>query len=235
MARPTRPERVDEENSLPHTIALVGGTGPEGRGLALRFARAGHRVIIGSRQAERGATVAAELSATYSAVDVSGDSNEAAVASADIVVVVVPYEAHRSTLEGLREALAGKLVVDGVVPVRFERGPRPIEVPEGSAAEEAASILPNSTVVGAFHNLAAEVLLDPERPVNADVLITGNDADTKATVSRLAEQIEGARAVDAGPLRFSRFVEGLTILLIGINGRYKAHSSVRISGLEVVR
>lgn len=220
---------------MPHTIALVGGTGPEGRGLALRFAIAGHRVIIGSRQADRGASVASDLSASIPSAAVTGTSNEAAVADADIVVVVVPYEAHRATLEGLRDVLKGKLVVDGVVPVRFDRGPRPVDVPEGSAAEEAAQILPDSTVIGAFHNLAADVLLEPDRPVDADVLITGNDSEAKATVSRLAEQIDGARAVDAGPLRFSRFVEGLTILLIGINGRYKAHSSVRISGLEAAR
>lgn len=215
-----------------HTIALIGGTGPEGRGLALRFALAGHRVVIGSRQAERGAEVASELATHVPGGDISGTSNEAAVDGADIAVVVVPYEAHRPTLEGLRTHLAGKLVVDGVVPVRFERGPRPVDVEAGSATEEAAAILTESTVVGAFHNLAAEVLLDPTASVDADVLITGNDAAAKATVEALAAQIKGARAVDAGPLRFSRFVEGLTILLIGINGRYKAHSSVRISGLE---
>ncbi len=218
---------------MSHTIALVGGTGPEGRGLALRFAMAGHRVIIGSRRPERGAEAAAELRAVLASGDLTGTSNEAAVADADIVVVVVPYEAHRPTLEGLRDALAGKIVVDAVVPVRFERGPRPIEVADGSATEEAAVILPQSTVIGAFHNLAANVLLQPDASVEADVLVTGNDADAKATVSRLAAEILGARAVDAGPLRFSRFVEGLTILLIGINGRYKAHSSVRISGVEV--
>lgn len=218
---------------MSHTIALVGGTGPEGRGLALRFAMAGHRVIIGSRRPERGAEAAAELRAVLASGDLTGTSNEAAVAEADIVVVVVPYEAHRTTLEGLRDALAGKIVVDAVVPVRFERGPRPIDVADGSATEEAAVILPQSTVIGAFHNLAADVLLQPEASVEADVLVTGNDAEAKATVSRLAAEIRGARAVDAGPLRFSRFVEGLTILLIGINGRYKAHSSVRISGVEV--
>ncbi len=215
-----------------HTIALIGGTGPEGRGLALRFALAGHRVVIGSRHAERGAEVARELAIHAPDGDISGTSNEAAVDGANIAIVVVPYEAHRATLEGLRAHLAGKLVIDGVVPVRFERGPRPIDVEAGSATEEAAAILTDSTVVGAFHNLAAEVLLDPTASVHADVLITGNDAAAKATVEALAAQIEGARAVDAGPLRFSRFVEGLTILLIGINGRYKAHSSVRISGLE---
>jgi NADPH-dependent F420 reductase len=216
---------------MPHTIALIGGTGPEGRGLALRFALAGHRVVVGSRQAERGVEAANGLRAAAPAADLSGTNNEQAVADAEIAVVVVPYEAHRATLEGLRDRLAGKIVVDAVVPVRFERGPRPVDVEAGSATEEAAALLPDSRVIGAFHNLAAEVLLDPAASVDADVLITGNDTEAKATVSALAAQIEGARPVDAGPLRFSRFVEGITILLIGINGRYKAHSSVRISGL----
>jgi NADPH-dependent F420 reductase len=221
-----------------HTIALVGGTGPEGRGLALRFALAGHRVVIGSRQAERGIEVADALRAglpSSGAGELTGTSNELALANADIVVVVVPYEAHRPTLEGLRDALVGKLVVDAVVPMRFERGPRPIDVPDGSATEEAAAILPESTVLGAFHNLAAEVLLDAKASVDADVLVTGADVEAKALIIELASQIKGARGVDAGPLRFSRFVEGLTILIVGINGRYKAHASVRISGLEVPR
>jgi NADPH-dependent F420 reductase len=219
-----------------HTIALIGGTGPEGRGLALRFALAGHRVVIGSRQTARGAEAASGLQVTLvevgaQAPQLSGTSNELAVVGADIAVVVVPYEAHRATLEGLRDRLAGKIVVDAVVPMRFERGPRPMEVEAGSATEEAALLLPDSRLIGAFHNLAAEVLLDPLATLDADVLITGNDAQAKATVSALAEGIRGARAVDAGPLRFSRFVEGLTILLVGINGRYKAHSSIRVSGL----
>ncbi len=216
---------------MPHTIALIGGTGPEGRGLALRFALAGHRVVIGSRQAERGAETAKALRTALASGDLTGTSNELAVVDADIAVVVVPYEAHRATLEDLRERLAGKIVVDAVVPVRFERGPRPVEVEAGSATEEAATLLPESRVVGAFHNLSAETLLDPMASIDADVLITGNDAAAKETVSILAGEIRGARAVDAGPLRFSRFVEGLTILLIGINGRYKAHSSVRVTGL----
>ena len=122
-------------------------------------------------------------------------------------------------------------MIDAVVPVRFDRGPRPIDVAAGSATEEAAALLTESRVVGAFHNLAAGDLLNPELPIEADVLITGADADDKAIVSALAEQIAGVRAVDAGPLRFSRFVEGITVLLIGINGRYKAHTGVRVTGL----
>ncbi|MEZ4504059.1 MAG: NADPH-dependent F420 reductase [Dehalococcoidia bacterium] len=222
---------------MPQTIALVGGTGPEGRGLATRFVRAGHRVIIGSRARDRGESVAAELrdhlggGGHLGSGELTGGSNEDAVADADIVVVTVPYEAHRPTLEGLRERLAGKIVVDAVVPVRFERGPRPVDVEAGSATEEAAAILPDSTVIGAFHNLPAEVLLEPEAPIDSDVFVTGGNAEAKAAVSALAEQIEGVRAVDAGPLRFSRFTEGITILLIGINGRYKAHAAIRATGL----
>ena len=220
---------------MPHRIALVGGTGPEGRGLAARFALAGHEVILGSREGARAQAVAGELTellaAAGSGAVVTGAANADAVAGCDVAIIVVPYEAQRPTLEALADALAGKVVIDAVVPVRFERGPRPVEVPEGSATEQAAALLPASRVVGAFHNLAADALLALSEPVDADVLITAGDAEAKALVSALAEQIEGVRAVDAGPLRFSRFVEGLTVLLIGINGRYKAHSAVRVTGL----
>lgn len=220
---------------MPHTIALVGGTGPEGRGLATRFALAGHRIVIGSRDAARGEAGAAEVLAALGDRPhgaVSGADNAAAVALADIVVVVVPYSAHRPTLEGLRDALAGKIVVDAVVPVVFDRGPRPVEVPDGSATEEAAAILAGARVVGAFHNLSAEVLLDPDAHVGADVFVTGADAEAKQAVIALAAAIAGVRGIDAGPLRFSRFVEQITILLIGINGRYKAHTGMRVVGLD---
>jgi hypothetical protein len=221
---------------MAHRIALVGGTGPEGRGLATRFAKAGHEVVIGSRDAARGAEVAAELAQSLAgsapgATTVTGSDNETAVDGADIVVVVVPYSAHRPTLEGLGAALDGKIVVDAVVPVFFEKGPRPIDVEAGSATEEAKQILPDARVIGAFHNLSAEVLLEPNEPLDADVLVTGGDQEAKAVVMALANEIEGARAVDAGPLRFSRFVEGITILLIGINGRYKTHSGIQVAGL----
>ena len=220
---------------MSRTIALIGGTGPEGRGLALRFALAGRDVVIGSRDAARGESIAAELRESLAGRDglgeLSGAANADAVAQAEIVVVTVPYEGHAATLSDLAGALAGKIVVDAVVPVRFERGPRPVEVAAGSATEEAAALLPDSRVTGAFHNLSAEVLLDPDEPGRADVLVTGGDEETKRTVCALAEEIEGVRAVDAGPLRYSRFVEGLTILLIGINMRHRARTHVQVSGL----
>lgn len=219
---------------MAHTIALVGGTGPEGRGLATRFALAGHRVVIGSRQAERGIAAADSVATAIPAQReaLSGMTNEAAVVAADVVVITVPYVGHRATLESLAPALAGKIVIDTVVPLRFERGPQAIEVAAGSAAEEAALILPDSAVFGAFHTVPASVLLDPSVLVDADVLVTGSDGDAKDLVCALAEEIEGVTAVDAGPLRFSHFVENITVLLIGINGRYKTTSSVRISGLS---
>lgn len=219
----------------PGTVALIGGTGPEGRGLAARFALAGRRVAIGSRDAARGEEAAAGLRAALAGLRVRGElrggANADAAADAEIAIVTVPYEGHAATLASLAGALAGRIVVDAVVPMRFERGPRPIETPDGSATEEAARLLSGSRVTGAFHNLSAEALLDAGAPVRADVLVTGNDAAAKRAVRALAEEIEGVRAVDAGPLRYSRFVEGLTILLVGINGRHRARAHVRVEGL----
>ncbi len=220
-----------------HRIALIGGTGPEGRGLATRLALAGHEVTIGSRGRERGHEVAAQLAEELrtrapAATHISGTDNSAAASAADLAIVVVPYSAHEATLTDLRTELRGMIVVDAVVPVRFERGPRPVEVAAGSATEEAALLLPESQVVGAFHNLSAEVLLEPDRSVDADVLVTGGNPEAKRIVMDLAAEIRGVNAVDAGPLRFSRFVEGVTILLIGINGRYRVHSGIQIAGLS---
>lgn len=223
---------------MSHTIALIGGTGPEGLGLATRFAIAGHSVAIGSRNAARGAEVAGAL-ATRLAADgyhdaagrISGTSNEEAVVDADLAVVTVPHASHRAALERLRPALKGKVVVDAVVPVAFDRGPRRVPVEAGSMTEEAAQILPDSRVVGAFHEIAAELLQEPDAAIDSDVLVTGNDTEAKRTVIALAGDIEGVRGVDAGPLRFSSAVEHLAILLIGVNGRYKVRSGIRIAGL----
>ncbi len=216
-------------------VAIIGGTGPEGRGLAGRFALAGRRVILGSRDAARGAeaaaAVAAALAGRAGAAAVAGASNAEAAAAAPIAVVTVPFEGHRATLEALAGTLAGRIVIDAVVPVRFERGPRPVAVPEGSAAEQAAALLPRSRVAAAFHNLAAGALLDLDAPLRADVFVTGGDVEAKRAAAELAGTIEGVRAVDAGPLRYSRFVEGLTVLLIGVNMRHRATTSVRLEGL----
>ncbi len=226
---------------MSHTIALIGGTGHEGLGLATRFAIAGHSIVIGSRDAARGAEVAGALAARLATAGhggaagrISGASNEQAVAGADLAIVTVPHASHRATLEGLRPALAGKIVIDAVVPVAFDRGPRRVAVEAGSMTEQAARTLPDSRVVGAFHEIAAELLRDPDAAIDSDVLVTGDDAEAKRIVIALAGDIEGVRGVDAGPLRFSSAVEDLAILLIGVNGRYGARSGIRIAGLPAL-
>ena len=220
-----------------HRIAIIGGTGPEGKGLATRFAIAGHKITIGSRNEKRGEDVASELLETlYKSLthklDISGTNNEDAAKNSDIVIIAVPYEAHLETLSELAPYLSQKIIIDAVVPVKFERGPRPIHVEAGSATEEAAKLLNDSYVIGAFHNLSAEKLLKPDLSLDSDVLITGNDSDAKNIVIDLANEIKGVRAIDAGPLRYSQFIENLTVLLIGINGRYKIESGLKISGID---
>jgi len=220
-----------------HHIAIIGGTGPEGRGLATRFAIAGHKITIGSRNEKRGADIATELSKTLDMslphkLDITGTNNSDAVKESDIVIITVPYEAHSETLYELVPDLSEKIIIDTVVPVKFERGPRPIHVEAGSATEEAAKILKDSSVIGAFHNLSAEKLLKPELSLDSDVLVTGNDSSAKNIVIDLANEINGVRAIDAGPLRYSQFIENMTILLIGINGRYKTESGLKISGID---
>ncbi len=213
-------------------IGFVGGTGPEGRGLALRFALAGEDVAIGSRDAQRAAAAAESVSALADGLRVRGGLNQEIAEQSDMVFVAVPYAGHRQTIESLRPQLDGKLIVDVVAPLRFSRGAASaVDVEEGSAAEQAQTLLPNSRVVGAFHNLSAEDLLNPDADVVADVVVCADDSDAKAQVMRLAEMISGVRAVDGGGLYCSKYLEQLTALLININRIYKAHSSIRIVGI----
>ncbi len=213
-------------------IGFLGGTGPEGRGLALRFAMAGKSVGIGSRDGGRASAAADSVRSLAHGLEVGGALNEVVASESDIVFVAVPYGGHRATLESLRERLDGKLIVDVVAPLRFSGGvARAVEVEEGSAAEQAQKILPNSRVVGAFHNLSAEDLLDPNVEIESDVVVCGDDADAKREVMDLAETIASVRAVDGGGLHCSRYVEGLTALLINVNRIYKAHSTIKIVGI----
>ncbi len=209
-------------------IAIVGGTGPQGRGLALRLAHAGLDVCIGSRDAERARQSAAELPGP-----VRGDDNAAAVRDADIVIVAVPWDAHEATLTGLRDGLAGKVVVDCVNPLGFdERGPYPLRPEAGSAAEQAAQLLPDSTVTAAFHHLSAVLLTDPAvDDLDIDVLVLGDDRDACGLVQRLADALPGARGVYGGRLRNAGQVEALTANLVAINRRYKTHAGIRVTGL----
>ena len=210
-------------------IGILGGTGPQGRGLGRRFAMAGHEVLLGSRDAARAQQVADELA---DAGNVSGAAN-ADAALAELVVVAVPYEGHADLLASLADALADKIVVDCVNPLGFDaHGPYPLDVPDGSAAQEAQRILPASTVVGAFHNVSARLLDDPAvTEVGGDVLVLGEDRDAIARVIDLVAAIPGARGVYGGRLRLARTVESLTANLIAVNRRYKTHSGITITGL----
>ena len=213
-------------------IGFIGGTGPEGKGLALRFAMAGERVAIGSRDAQRAQDAAHEVRELQVGLSVTGGLNEQVADESDIVFIAVPYSGHRPTLEPLGNRLDGKLVVDVVAPLRFSRGvASAVEVEEGSAAQQAQIILPNSKVVGAFHNLSAEDLMRPNVAIVSDVIVCADDREAKTRVMELAESINAVRAVDGGGLQNSRYVEELTALLININRIYKAHSTIKIVGI----
>lgn len=215
------------------TVGVLGGTGPLGGGLARRFAAAGLAVVVGSRDADRGARIAAEILLDVPHGTVSGTSNEEVARHADLVVVAVPYEGHAELLGGLAELLAGKIVVDAVNPLGFDKqGAFALEVTEGSAAQQAAALLPHSRVTAAFHHVSAPLLNDLSVPsVELDVLVLGEGEDREATdtVQALAELIPGVRGVYGGRLRNAGQVEAFTANLIAINRRYKAHAGVRIT------
>ena len=217
------------------TVGVLGGTGPLGGGLARRFAAAGMTVVVGSREAVRGARIATEILDDVPGAAVTGTDNAGAAAQADVLVVAVPYEGHADLLRGLAAALAGKIVVDAVNPLGFDKqGAYALDVPEGSAAQQAAALLPDSRVTAAFHHVSAPLLLDLEVPsVELDVLVLGEGEDRDATdlVQALAELIPGVRGVYGGRLRNARQVEALTANLIAINRRYKAHAGVRITDI----
>jgi NADPH-dependent F420 reductase len=213
------------------TIGLLGGTGPQGRGLALRLALAGHRVLLGSRDPGRAAGIVAELLSGRD-LPVEGVGNPDAAAGADVVFLVFPYAGQAEVLPDLAGPIGDKVVVDVINPLGWDsQGPYLLEVPEGSAAEQAAALLPRARVVAAFHHAAPKLLADPERLVETDVLVVGDDPAAKGLVLELADQIPGCRGVDAGPLRLARQLEGFTAVIVGINRRHKIHAGLRITRL----
>jgi 8-hydroxy-5-deazaflavin:NADPH oxidoreductase len=214
------------------TIAVLGGTGPQGRGLARRWATAGMAVVIGSRSAERAAEVAAEL-AEATGGDVRGLANHEAAAICDVAVVAVPYDGHSDLLRPLAQVLAGKVVVDCVNPLGFDQqGAYALPVADGSAAQEAAAILCDSTVVAAFHHVSAALLDDPDvSSLDTDVLVLGDDREATDLVASLADAVPGMRGVYGGRLRNAGQVEALTANLISVNRRYRAHAGVRITDI----
>jgi NADPH-dependent F420 reductase len=213
-------------------ISFIGGTGPEGLGLAVRFASAGEHVIIGSRKLERAQEAVQTILASVPGAKAQGMENEAAVRASAIVMVTVPYSGQKDTLASLTEAIGNRIVVDTVVPLEFAKGKiRMLDVPEGSATQQAQVILPQARVIGAFHTLSAKELMDIQHEVPSDVVVTGNDAEAKKAVMVLAGKIKGARAVDGGGLENSRYVEGITALLLNINKVYKSQSMIKIVGV----
>ena len=213
-------------------LAFLGGTGPEGRGLALRFALAGEEIVIGSRDASRAATAAEELQQLAPGTRIQGAANADAAAAADIVFLAFPYEGQRPTLESIPEALVGKVVVDVIAPMQFQRGvgASAVEVEAGSAAQEAQQLLPGSLVVSAFQNVSAEELQEPDKVMEGDVVVCSDHADPKALVMDLVGKIPDLRAVDGGALSNSKYVEQITPMLVNINRIYRIHAGIKIVG-----
>ncbi|MFF7329052.1 NADPH-dependent F420 reductase [Streptomyces sp. NPDC008150] len=207
-------------------VGVIGGTGPQGKGLAYRLGRAGQKVIVGSRAAER-ARAAAEALGN----GVEGADNAECARRSDVVIVAVPWEGHADILTSLREELSGKLVVDCVNPLGFDKkGAYALKPEEGSAAEQAAALLPDSRVAAAFHHLSAVLLEDPEiERIDTDVMVLGEERADVEIVQALAGRIPGMRGVFAGRLRNAHQVESLVANLISVNRRYKAHAGLRVT------
>ncbi|MDD7942169.1 NADPH-dependent F420 reductase [Actinomycetospora lutea] len=216
------------------TVGVLGGTGNQGKGLALRWAAAGIKVIIGSRVAERAENSAQEYCDATGVDHVRGTDNATCAAEADIVLAAIPWESHADTLRGLVEPLRGKILIDCVNPIGFDKkGPYPLPVEEGSAAQQAEQLLPETRVTAAFHNVSAVLLADLEQPrVDCDVLVLGDDREATDVVRALADAIPGVRGVYGGRLRNAYQVECLTANLIAINRRYKVHAGIKITDLD---
>ncbi len=217
------------------TVAVIGGTGKEGSGLALRWARAGYRVIIGSRDAARAAEKAEELNETLGSPAIHGMDNPDAARAADLVVLSVPYQAHEPILMSIRDAVQGKILVDVTVPLQ-PPAIRTVHIPEGKAAvlEAQALLGPDVRVVAAFQNISHTHLKELDAPVDSDVLVASDDDEAKHEVAHLVEAIPGMRAIDIGPLANAVAVEALTPVILYINKRYKAPGAgIRITGLDL--
>jgi len=221
----------EEKSSLLLTIAILGGTGKEGKGLAYRWARAGYKVLIGSRSAEKGVHAASEvMEKLEGATSIVGMDNLEAAQQADIVVLTVPYAAHRATLEGVKDALQGKLLIDVTVPLMPPKVTKVQMPPEGSAAQEAKAILGEDVqVVAAFQNISHEHLMS-DQDVDCDVLVTGSSKAARIETLTLVEAA-GMTGWDAGPIENSVVIEGLTSVLININKQYgSTHAGIKITG-----
>ncbi|MBV8050578.1 MAG: NADPH-dependent F420 reductase [Acidobacteriaceae bacterium] len=220
---------------MPRSIAVLGGTGPEGFGLALRWARAGETVVIGSRDAQRAQAAAEKIKLGFPNASVSGQENSVVCSGSDLLVLTIPFEGHAKLLKELKPHLrSGTILVDATVPLAASvggRATRTLGVWQGSAAQEAAELVPAGvSVVAAFQNVGAE-MLNGEGPVDCDVIVCSDDPEASKIVRNFAIKIPGVRAIDGGKLENARILEQITALLIGLNIRHKGHSGIRISGL----
>ena len=213
-------------------IGFIGGTGPEGVGLAIRFARAGDVVLIGSRSEERANEAVAKVLAEVPEAQIVGVPNLQAAEDAEVIFLTVPFTAHHSTLEELEEAIGDKVLVDVVVPMEFsEDGAHHVVMEEGSAAQQARALVPRAKVVSGFQTLDAGLLARSSKPLQGDIIICADHKGAKKTVMELAEKLEYVRALDGGGLGNARYLEACTVLLVNLNRIHKARSGIRIVGI----
>jgi NADPH-dependent F420 reductase len=221
-------------NKILLTLAIIGGTGEEGGGLAMRWVRSGYRVLIGSRSAQKAAERCAELNLKLGEPGlIAGAENLNAAREADLVVLTVPYSAQKEILESIRPALTGKILINVDACINPDR-PAQVELPPGgsSSLEAQEQLGPEVRVVAAFQNVSAEYLSDPDREIDCDVLVCGDDAEAKVSAMQMV-QAAGLTAYDAGPLKNSVVTEGITSILLGINKRYHARlAGIRITGVS---
>ena len=227
MTEPTEQYRGKELKDL--TIGIVGGTGAQGTGLGYRLAKAGFKVILGSRDGAKAVASAAELGH-----GISGAGNSECAAQSDLVIVAVPWDSHKDTLASLTAELADKIVIDCVNPMGFDAGGAyPLQVAEGSACAQAQGILPDSHVVSAFNHVSAVLLSDQSlAAVDIDIMVVGDHKPATDLVQLLVDEIAGMRGIYAGKMRNAGQVEALTANLISMNRRYKTHAGVRVIGVN---
>jgi NADPH-dependent F420 reductase len=223
-------------DTAPRPIAILGGTGPAGMGLALRWARAGETILLGSRDAKRAQEAADKVrDQAGKSASVSGMENSVACAAANLLVLTVPFEGQATLLKQLKPAIrAGSVLIDATVALAAGvggRASRTLGVWQGSSAQQAAELVPKGvSVAAAFHNLSAE-LLNGDDALDCDVIVCSDDANASQLTRTLAAKIPGVRAIDGGKLENARTLEQITALLIGLNIRHKGHAGIRITGL----
>ncbi len=241
MGERVQDERGGASGTRRPAVALVGGTGKLGSALALRLARAGYEVTIGSRDAARAAQIAESrndrlLPDDGSAIRgsrIAGTDNASAAEAAEIVVITVPYDAQEETVRSLADSVGARVVISTAVPLRFveNAGPIHVDVPQGSATEQVAALMPQARVVGALQTISSATRASLDRDVGADIIVTGDDAEAKTVAVQVLAALPGIRVVDGGPLRNSRYVEQLTVLLLSINMRVRRNTGIRLTNL----